>query len=454
MSLARTDGKEWGPVKVSRGADDFEAIIDSADHALVEAAQGLSADAVIVLGPPGDAWEGEATPVVIGPGAEFIRRFLVVEARPRGERTQILLNNYDPSVYTAEEGVVAEPRNLSLLAATPKGPALTGLSVQVRTDSASGALIVEASAQPAPGAEYYVAQRSDDSETWIPLYEGAAAQFAAVVPAGVLYIRMAAFGTVRGPWVIWSAEDGAGGGGSGGAALDMVQSVSAYNVEIKALALAAGWNGTDPVMVNFVIPAGVRIGSTSTAAPALRTGSGFPVGSTIKVVNNGSILGKGGAGGGGSGSAGGNAFANDGIAVEFENYGTVAGGGGGGGRGARRDGQVGEDSWTADGGGGGGGQGDQGGGSGSATGGGAASGSAGTVGAPGAGGAGESPGGGTGGKGGSGGALGLSGANGGSGSGGSVSVAAGSGGAAGKYATGDSNTTWTVAGTRLGGVSG
>ena len=453
LSLARKDGKEWGPVKVAAGANAYEAVIDETDHSLVAAAQGLTADEVIVLGPPGDAWEGDATPAVIGPGADFIRRFLVVEARPRGRRTAMVLNNYDESVYTAEEGVVAEARNLSLLGSAPKGPALIGLSLLVRDDGPAEAPIIEAAWQPSPGAEYYIAERSDDGESWITIYEGTASQFAVTVPPGIISIRVAAFGTLRGPWVTWTSLDGPAGGESGGTAIDLVQSVSARNIEIKQLALDAGWNGSDVVTVNYVIPAGIIIGSTSTSTPALRSGATWPSGCSLHIVNNGKVLGKGGAGGGGNGAAGGDAFANEGIAVDFENYGTVAGGGGGGGRGAQRTGQVGEESWTADGGGGGGGQGDQGGGGGSATGGGAGAGSAGTAGAQGGGGLGESQGNGTGGKGGSGGSLGQPGANGGSGSGGSVSVAAGSGGAAGKYATGDSNTTWTVAGTRLGGVS-
>lgn len=104
----------------------------------------------------------------------------------------------------------------------------------------------------------------------------------------------------------------------------------------------------------FTISPGVIIGSLSTAQPALATGI-FPVGSSLTLVNNGSIEGMGGNGGsggiaspGGTGSTGGPAIiVSHSIAIDNTNGNIFAGGGGGGGGGAGYSG----------GGGGGGGQG-------------------------------------------------------------------------------------------------
>lgn len=94
----------------------------------------------------------------------------------------------------------------------------------------------------------------------------------------------------------------------------------------------------------FIINSGVVISSTSNTAPALTTGS-FPAGSTVRLINNGSIYGKGGDGGKGGNSSSGSkqtgspgAGAGDAIELSFditiENaLGNIFGGGGGGGGG-------------------------------------------------------------------------------------------------------------------------
>ena len=111
-------------------------------------------------------------------------------------------------------------------------------------------------------------------------------------------------------------------------------SANTYNYNIKSAAVAAGWNGTDVIVVAVTINAGVKVGSTTTATPAMRTDTGWPTGCVVVIINNGTIEGKGGAGGTTfhQGSAGGHAVRAD-IATQIINNGTIAGGGGGGGSG-------------------------------------------------------------------------------------------------------------------------
>ena len=95
---------------------------------------------------------------------------------------------------------------------------------------------------------------------------------------------------------------------------------------LRSLALAAGWNGSDALLfTNNAI-----ISSNTTGTPALTINGSFPNGVTF--VNNSYIVGMGGRGGdyGQPGNAGGTALAVS-SAVRITNNGTFAGGGGGGG---------------------------------------------------------------------------------------------------------------------------
>jgi hypothetical protein len=93
--------------------------------------------------------------------------------------------------------------------------------------------------------------------------------------------------------------------------------------------------------VTLTINAGVTVSSTSTASAAIDTGA-FTGGSTLSIINNGSILGAGGAGrvgatsntanAGAAGFAGGPAL-NVQLPVTISNSGQIFGGGGGGGSG-------------------------------------------------------------------------------------------------------------------------
>ena len=122
------------------------------------------------------------------------------------------------------------------------------------------------------------------------------------------------------------------------------------NYNVKSAAIAAGWSGTVPAIINVTINSGVYVYSTSTGAYAFDTGSSIPSGTTMSLTNNGTILGMGGAGGmGGAPRVGGTEWGNQGIlntpgsaggpgilaqyAISITNNGTISGGGGGGGGG-------------------------------------------------------------------------------------------------------------------------
>ena len=112
------------------------------------------------------------------------------------------------------------------------------------------------------------------------------------------------------------------------------------NYNLKSAAIAAGWNQTTKLVATITINGGVYVYSTGTGSYAFDTGSTFPAGTTLALVNNGVILGAGGGGGGGSASnvsGGGGAGAGPAFiarqTISVTNNGTIAGGGGGGGGG-------------------------------------------------------------------------------------------------------------------------
>lgn len=243
------------------------------------------------------------------------------------------------------------------------------------------------------------------------------------------------------------------------------------NANLRTLAVNAGWNQSTRVVAT--ISSGVYISSNSTGTAGLVVSGSFPNG--VSLVNNGFIIGMGGAGGegpqpdfgGAAGSAGGLALSVS-SAISITNNGTIGGGGGGGGGGQSR--------WQAvfcacfgtliDGSGGGGGGGGRssaaanssGGAGGIGSGpvgpaGNGGAGGAGTVSAAGGGGAGGTSSYGNGGAGGSGGGWGSAGSTGSSGSVGPLARGPFGGGSGGGAVSGNSNITWVAFGTRLGAIT-
>ena len=242
------------------------------------------------------------------------------------------------------------------------------------------------------------------------------------------------------------------------------------NANLATLATAAGWTGNNKLVCT--IANGVYISSNATGTPALTVNGSFPDG--VDLINNGFIIGMGGAGGDGTnagefslsggtaGSAGGLALSVS-SAISITNNGTIGGGGGGGGGG--RGGFFNPDGTSIYMPGGGGGRGRSSNAANSAGGArgrgtvwtaydDAVAGSAGTVSAGGVGGKGGDASGRGGGTGGTGGDWGTAGADGGAAFGGGVtSGSTKAGGAGGGAVSGNSNVTWVVTGTRLGALT-
>ena len=146
-----------------------------------------------------------------------------------------------------------------------------------------------------------------------------------------------------------------------------------YN--LRSRAVAAGWNQSSRLVATVTVNAGVTItGQVSGGNAGFDTGTvAYPAGSTLTLVNNGTIAGIGGAGGvggsvsgstiiaPGSGFAGGTAMYIGSVFpshIQVYNNGTIGGGGGGGGGGGSASNSLdgGKTYYAGSGGGGGGGR--------------------------------------------------------------------------------------------------
>ena len=143
-------------------------------------------------------------------------------------------------------------------------------------------------------------------------------------------------GTDRGTRGPWSGADGLGGRltidffGNRYQFTDIVgANIADYNVSTRAL--AAGWDGQTPLQADITLLAGFYMYSTNTSTPGFNYDS-LPAGTLVNLVNNGNILGMGGAGGRywRSGENGGPAIVLNSLPLYVTNTGNIAGGGGGG----------------------------------------------------------------------------------------------------------------------------
>lgn len=120
---------------------------------------------------------------------------------------------------------------------------------------------------------------------------------------------------------------------SAGFKFDQTIGSDTTNYNLRSAALAGGWDGVKPLLATVTINSGVVVSSNSTSTPAFDTGSGFPAGTQLTLINNGYVCGMGGAGGSyGAGKPGGAALTAQ-FSLNVTNNQILAGGGGGGGSG-------------------------------------------------------------------------------------------------------------------------
>ncbi len=183
VGLRRLDGSLDGPIEVAQGADAYQVVLTTAPAETPYTGQGK-----------------ERTHVVFGWGNTWRQEAKVISTRPVDlHHVEIEAINEDPSVHTAEQGVTAPPVTSSQLDTRYTAPEVAGLMARSQPGEPSKILL---SWRPAPGAEYYLIEQSEDGANWTRTGESRAANYAVTAIYGArTLVRVAAFGLTRGPWV-------------------------------------------------------------------------------------------------------------------------------------------------------------------------------------------------------------------------------------------------------------
>ena len=186
VGLRQRDGGLDGPYLVTRGASDNELVLSTAPAIT-----------------PYTGSAEERTHVTFGWGETWRQEARVVAIRPRGlTEVEIEAVNEDPSVHTADQGVTAPPVNSSQLPTRYTAPVVAGLTGRSSSSDPAKMLL---SWQPAPGADHYLIEESQDDVVWTRVAETSASNYAVTALYGnATIVRVAAVGLTRGPWVkLW-----------------------------------------------------------------------------------------------------------------------------------------------------------------------------------------------------------------------------------------------------------
>ncbi|MFT3964113.1 host specificity factor TipJ family phage tail protein [Propionivibrio sp.] len=142
----------------------------------------------------------ERTQGSFGWGDTWAQLARVVAIRPRSMNTvEIEAINEDPSVHTADQGVVAPPVKSSQLPTYTVAPLLKGLTARSMPGHSERMIL---SWQPSPWANYYLIEQSSDGINWVRSGEPSACNYTATALYGAAtIIRVCAVGLEPGPWV-------------------------------------------------------------------------------------------------------------------------------------------------------------------------------------------------------------------------------------------------------------
>lgn len=193
IRLRRPNGTYFGPVNVTKGDDDSQAVLNATDLATVEGQQGTTLADVLAR-----ADGGEFPSFELGTADNQSKVVKVLTGQPNGDTFTLTMVVDDERVHTTDLG---DPPILPVgqFPANSQTPLIAGLNAQWVSDVLEPKL--GASWFPAAGAIYYRADVSYDSgATWIQVYEGVDNKFTQVVARSALTLRVQAIGVLPGPY--------------------------------------------------------------------------------------------------------------------------------------------------------------------------------------------------------------------------------------------------------------
>lgn len=193
VRLRRRDGRLFGPVKVTRGTADSQAVLDADDLAAVESAQGTTLADVLARA-DGAEWPS----FELGTASNQSRLAMVLGGQPEGDLAKLSLVVDDERVHTTDIGtppILPTPN----LPSNPRAPLIVGLNARWDGGGVAEPKLL-ASWFPAAGAFYYRAEVSYDGNLWTQVYEGRANTLEVTPTPAALTLRVQAIGAMTGPW--------------------------------------------------------------------------------------------------------------------------------------------------------------------------------------------------------------------------------------------------------------
>ncbi|WP_127088321.1 host specificity factor TipJ family phage tail protein [Aquabacter cavernae] len=187
IQIRRANAKPFGPIKVTRGSSDAEAVLDGADLALVQSQQGVTLDQALARRAGADpaSW-------ALGLGTAWQKRCIVLGGAPAGTgRTKLALvvDREDVHDDSGDPGDVPPAASFS----DPQTPLVAGLTATLSQNVLEP--VLAADWWPAAGARHYIAQISYDGRTsWAHLAQPFAPKLSQVVEPRALSLRVAAVG--------------------------------------------------------------------------------------------------------------------------------------------------------------------------------------------------------------------------------------------------------------------
>ncbi|UFX42057.1 DUF1983 domain-containing protein [Bradyrhizobium sp. 41S5] len=194
IRLRRPNGKFFGPILCTQGANAAIANLDPTSLAAAQSSQSTTLAAVLAREDGGEPPSFE-----LGTGESSSRLCLVLNGTPNGDTCSLSLVIDDERVHATDLGsppILPSPQYPS----NAKVPLVYGLNAYISQGTAEPRLF--ASWFPTEGAIYYVAGISyDDGKNWTQVYEGAENQFDVIVSLAAATLRVQAVNaTMRGAY--------------------------------------------------------------------------------------------------------------------------------------------------------------------------------------------------------------------------------------------------------------
>jgi hypothetical protein len=199
-------GEGWGPILATIGVDANTVVLNAVDLAAVEGDFAQDITDFISTGDDG----GVPTMYVVAHTTTEFKNFLLIGAAPgSGEFIDLVMQNDDISVHTVDEDLDPPDEVFPYgPGSIPTGPVVASLTASLDVTSTPTQPVLNISWSAAGGATDYVLQLSYDDLSWETIYQGGETMFSQIVAPGVVYLRIAAIGSVRGPWKEFSGTYG------------------------------------------------------------------------------------------------------------------------------------------------------------------------------------------------------------------------------------------------------